>query len=426
MQFIYLFNKSNSLQRIFYYSFYLIVLVYLLYLGPIKIGRDSFHYLDNLVIRSPLYPIILDFYTVLFSNWYHPLIAIKFISALLAVSFLLKILKERFILPDILIFVFSVILLTPYFFGDYKFANRLLTEGVCYPLYLISISLFLKFLFARDQKYFLYFLGCLALLILTRRQFLFMYPVILFILGYQFLIFEKKKQILACLVFFIFVALSVEAIERSYRLIKFDNFSAPPFFGIQFSVAPLYLSQKEDVDLIENLEEKKIFSEFFEKMDSKEVNIKHFRNSKSNNFYEHFNASYNTIAWGITHKTLSEKDYSWFEVDKTTKSIAWQLIINDPIKHAKLYFFGIKKMLGGYYLMAFYLMTFFICIISINFKKYGSNLLLFLSLLCSFSNYTLISLVETPLMRYSIYTEVIQIITFTMMFYEFLFMKKNK
>ena len=322
-------------------------------------------------------------------------------------------------MPDTIIFIFSVILLTPYFFGDYKFANRILTEGLCYPLYIIGISFFLKYLFQKDYKSFFCFLFCLFFLVLTRRQFLFLYPVIIFMIFYLFFVFKDKKKLLVSFFTFILIALSAEIFERYYRYVKYENFSAPPFFGIQFLVAPLYLSEKKDENVFENIEERKTFNEFFSLMELKMANIKDFKNSRNSNFYHHYMANYNIIAWNIIHKNLNERNFNWFEIDEITSSMGFKLIINDPIKHLKLYFFGLKQMFGGYYLMVFYMMTFLFAIIFSILKKDRLAFLLLFSYLCSFSNFILVSIVEVPIMRYSIYTEVIQIIVFQIIFYGF-------
>merc|ERR1712078_891119 len=98
-------------------------------------------------------------------------------------------------------------------------------------------------------------------------------------------------------------------------------------------------------------------------------------------------ANYNIIAWNIIHKNLNERNFNWFQIDEITSSIGFKLIINDPIKHLKLYFFGLKQMFGGYYLMVFYIMTFLFAIIFSFLKKDRLAFLLLFSYLCSFSNF---------------------------------------
>ena len=61
----------------------------------------------------------------------------------------------------------------------------------------------------------------------------------------------------------------------------------------------------------------------------------------------------------------------------------------------------------------------------ISSKDNELHLLICVSLLSSFSNYVLISLVEVPLMRYTIYTEVIQIVILLTFFYNALFVEKR-
>lgn len=418
-------KKPDNLFHCVCLFFLSILTIYLVSLGPIKIGMDSVHYLDNSVIRSPFYPIFLDIYGFFFGDYYKPLIFLKLSVAFYSVFKLLKYLQNIFNFKNTLFFAFLIILLTPYFFGDYKYANRVLTEGICYPLYLLSLYFLLRTLFERKLTSFIYFLLCLLILMLTRRQFFFMYPVVLITIGYFFFHLRDKKMSVFMLLSFASTIFFTELVERYYRYHKYEKFSAPPFVGIQLAVAPIYFSDLTNLDLFDDKLEKEIIEEIIKEMNLKKINFINSKKGNYENFYQHFSASYNNIAWKVIYRTMNEKDMDWFQIDRMCNSIALKLITNDPLKHLKLYFFGFKKMLGGYYWMVFYLIIFIFSIKKISSKDNELHLLICVSLLSSFSNYVLISLVEVPLMRYTIYTEVIQIVILLTFFYNALFVEKR-
>ena len=297
---------SGNLIKLIYFFTYTILTMYLVALGTIKFGMDSDHYVNNSVIRASFYPSFLDLYTFFFGNSFRFLIFIKILFAIFSIHYFLNFLKKKFNLSEPLVYLFTIILLTPYFFGDYKFANRIFTESICYPLYLVSLVFIFRFLFEKKLKFFLYFLFTLSILILTRRQFFFMYPLIIIVISYSHFFLKENKKTLTLILCFLSTVFFTEVVERSYRFIKFDEFKPPPFVGIQLIAAPLYLSEMADLSLFNDPEEKQILREVLNEMSSRKINFVNSRNTQYENYYQHFSANYNKITWDILYKKMKD------------------------------------------------------------------------------------------------------------------------
>lgn len=85
----------------------------LCFISPI-LEPDSGGYIDNSVIRSPLYPIILSIYTKIFDkNFFHILIVIQLLAGFSAAIFLASTLKRLFVLPNIVFYLVALGLLAP-------------------------------------------------------------------------------------------------------------------------------------------------------------------------------------------------------------------------------------------------------------------------------------------------------------------------
>lgn len=400
------------LPSVFYVGSLVVTYGYLLSLGARGIGRDSSHYLGNSPIRSPLYPLILDLYHQFFEvGNYTVLIFLQIGLGLAAVIYLARTLQNLFKLPEWTTFVFTIVLWSPYFFGDYKFGNAVLTEAVCYPLYMLLFAFLVKGLCKKQPKELYKVIGCLVLLMLTRRQFLFVYPLFAIGLAYAWWFFKDRKPLYKVLAVFVLSIVVTDLLERSYAYMNHGKFSTVPFVGFQLSVAPLYFSQNSDAELFEEPLVRELFIEVHKRMTDKGITYETFDPRVMDFYGHHYAGSYNPICWLVVRKVLAERGINdWYEIDRITMQWSKVLLLKRPLDHIKLFFHAVKEKMGGYYLMLLHIVlltvSFFACLLRQNLVL--STVTLFATL-ATFGNYTLVSLVEPILRRYASYTETIQL-----------------
>lgn len=384
----------------------------------VALKQDSAGYINNISIRAPLYPIILSAYTKLFGpNNFQILAYLQilagFLTAFFTASKIINVinLESNFVkLPKILFYLIVFLLLFPYY-GPSEFGNVILTEALCYPLFLLTFSYLLEGLQNKSTKALLLSIVLSGLLILTRGQFLFLYPAIGIILSY-ILIFERKAFHTLLLIFcFITTIVGANLFERTYQYIYHGQFKKVPFTGIQLIVAPLYLAKESDADLFNNETEKALFKDIWAVMEEKKINFNSLNEDSFFHFstYTHFYHSYNRICWESFSPLLSKYGLTNpYQNDIVLTRMGLTLICHNLKAFFILYILNIVFNLGGiYYLLLLGAAT--VSALAIFFKtRHPLSMAYLLITLLSAGNYLLIAVVEPVLRRYSAYTDGLQ------------------
>ncbi len=386
----------------------------------VRFGGDTHSYLDASDYRSPGYVWVILAYDGLFGGQepaaaperYILLVGFQCLFGLFGAWLLTRTLQTIFVFPSWLAGIVYLTLLTPYFFGDYRFANTVQSEGVTYPLFFIAISLLLLGLTRRKLGFLFGFLPLLFLLVITRKQFLFVYPAFAIVLLYVFLLFPRdafKKALLT--VCFLATAVAANLVERADIHGRTGKFETIPFTGIQLIAAPMYLSREADkaafADSPDRLE---LFEEFREKAKARGRHLETVTGKEIavNHYYNHFAASYGFIVFQVVVRTLRERGITdWFEIDAITTDMAWKLIWANPVGFVQMYFHNVKFALGGYYMMLFLAVIFCLALVMHLVQRDKLSLCLFFVILFHFGNLTTVALVETIIRRYSSYTETV-------------------
>lgn len=410
------FEKKDTWAGILYGFLLVGVFAYLASLGPMT-APDTASYTGLATYRSPLYPLILRINTFFFgAENYGVLYLLQILFGLSGVHFLIKTLKGLFqfegwvTLPLLLVFGIPL-------YGMVYFGNRILTEAICYPLFLMAFGTLLTGLLRQKTTSLLWFLLWTACLVLTRRQFLFLYPVFFAALGYIVLLAPRSYKKLLLTFAFLGTFMFTELTERGAQYLKDGHFTTIPFTGIQLVVAPLYLSNQEDVALFKDDPLKAaIFRDVWELMSEEKAcqrSINQDDVSSSIFYYYHYNHNYNKIHWPLLHKALAKNNVTdVYDHDRITTEMALTLIKSNPVSFAKFYLVGIALSLGGYLFTALVALilisSFFLSLLYRN--KYAVSL--FFITLMTFGNYMLVCLVEPALVRYTLYTDTILVSLF--------------
>ncbi len=385
--------------------------------GP-RFGGDSDHYIEALDFRSPGYVWLLQAYNATLGTLenklepsnYGLLVALQLLFGLAGAWVFSRSLEAIFAIPPWLSVILFLTVLTPYFFGDYRYGNTVHTEGLCYPLYLIGFSLLLHGVADKSLRPLFWFLAALLLLVLTRKQFLFVYPAFALVVAYVLFFFPGRlgpKLLLAAA--FAATMLGAHLGERASVYARSGKFETIPFTGIQLSVAPIYFSSAEDRALFDD---EPVIQELFDAVHQNLTRLgglyESLRDKRVfvNHYYNHFSGSYNLIVHQTVKRLLRERGIEDnFEIDRITMTMALRLLRADPLPVIKLYFHNVKFGLGGYYMMLFIAAVFGLAFLAHLWRRDTLSICLFLATLFHLGNFTAVAVVEPLLRRYTTYTE---------------------
>lgn len=333
--------------------------------------NDSLSYIENTYKRPFLYPLIINIFEFIFSDYFKkPLIIFQLLLGYFGITYFLKFFFKKFKIKS---FIFKVILFFsisyPYFNLSMKIGNSILSESLAYPIFLIFTIFFIKSIFG-DKNYFknlLLSLVFFSLLVLIKKTFLILLPIYFLSLVVE-LIFSKeiKKAIISILlVFFTFFSLSL--IERGATFIKYGTFSPISVSGSSLVSGPFYLAKEDDFKKIKGDFNKKIINNALKILN--ENNIERIkRNHNSNNdilsfvkdtrriFHDYFNKYViiqsifeDNVEDVFTKKDLQNYKYKNISSQHTT-DIAIQLIKLNPVENLYLYITNVIYGMGGYFI----------------------------------------------------------------------------
>lgn len=377
----------------------------LIFLGP-EIYPDSQGYLEFSELRAPLY----CWFTYLLT-WgsFWPIIIAQLVMAFFSIRCLIKTLRQYFAISLILDVIICGVLYVPYLWNSH-IGNAILTEGLCYPLFIYFVAFLLKGVFENQVSYLAAAAGFTALLVLTRHQFLFLYPFVvifpLYLLKNNVL---RIKHIgLFLLSFFCFLG-----VENAYNYFKFDNTQRAGFLGYEMIVGSLFVSKDSDALLFHD-EKRVIFETVFLELRSKGLtyDLATRRDIKP---YFIYADNYNIIRHKITKNAYAKIKLPEPILYKFVTEMAIKLILENKITYTKLYISNIIFNLGGYYFSIIVLICFMMCTYLTYRTRDKISIYGFLIMGLTLGNYMLVALVEPVMRRYSIYTDTLLVVYFLML-----------
>lgn len=412
-----------------FYSFLIILFAYIIY-SPISTQADSEGYLDMAFYRSLSYPVFLNILRTLFGSFF--LISIKISQGLLGVSaiyFFIKTLQKSTKMSPLFLLISMILITSPYFYLT-KPANYILSEGIAYPLYLITISHIISYYLREKEKSFIYSIIFLFILIETRSQFVFIIPVLLLVIVHNSVknksFIKNKYYFLSLLILPILTSL----VDKTYHKLKHDHFVNTPWSGIHIVSPAFYVSQKSDITIYKTKLEQDYFRETFNQL-SKSNLLYDQAEEQGESVISHYTQNFSKIAnhtvlpvgENIIFKEKSKSD-KLIAIDQLTKKMTLPLLLKNFNKWAIVYvknyvnaFGSIKSLLPYIFLMIFGLFSLrkdetvfkFIC------------LTMFLTLI----NIAIISLGMHTIKRFTFYNDWTLIVTMLLIF-DFIRKKKKE
>ena len=424
------FFLAKSQDKKILFAFMLFIFLFYMQDGSV-FSPDSSTYINHSLIRVGLYPLTISLFQCLFKGYaLQALVGFQLIFTILASYFLATLLQTTFKLPSLLHWTLMIVFLSPLIF--FQSANDILSEGLAYPLFLLTSYFFLKGILQKNIKDLCIFSFTTFLLVFTRQQYLFFYGVALFSFLFLFFFardFQKKGA------YFLSIVLSLGAFfvaERACHLVFHGSFSQTPFIGSQLVIRPLFLASDEAYKVFTDPKQQQLVKETMEQIISEKLVDKDL----GNRYVELYTLAFNSIMTVFTElrgkiwpeKLLKDQynqnssHFNYIEmIDQKTTDIAITLIKNNFVNYVKLYIKDVIRGLGGY---AFFVLVFFInflCFWNIIFNnKINTFYISFiLATLIHFGNLIIICVFEPPLMRYTYSTSVLLLSMLLIMGYQY-------
>ncbi|XPV77163.1 MAG: hypothetical protein ACNI27_04385 [Desulfovibrio sp.] len=323
--------------------------------GPI-ISGDSLAYINSRPHIPPFYPIVVSFNKLILGEYYawgvlFIQLALGFIGIWLCGKTLCRVFHVSG-LARILTFFFLAV---PYF-APSPVGNLLLTEGVCYPIFLMVLSATVNYAYSGTLKPLVYALLGLVVLGLTRGQFLFMYPVFFVLIVFATIKHGNAMRSLAAVLLLVGAFGLLQVGEKGYNYLKHGSFERVPFTGIQLFVPNGYMASMQDVSVLKDAPQRAFFEEYIHTTTEQGWNVSFYPKSRFNKAHlVHFGQFYGPSAraglkiaekyFVVSGMTDMERSVA---IDEELIDISLQLMKAYPKRFAVYYIEAIVKALGNY------------------------------------------------------------------------------
>jgi hypothetical protein len=389
------------------------VLLLLFYSSDPVIYSDSGRYIHGSPLDPPVYSKMIKVMLLIFGTLNSVVVlqtlligsGVIYFSRTVAVHFDLNIVTKIFI---------SLFLFLP----ALQFYNNILTESLSYAFSLFFVSSVFKLIFNYSYQNLFKVTFFIIALLLTRNQFMLLYPVVLLLYIGIFILFRSKNTLTWLTVSFLSIFLIHNSLIFLNTYTKQDSFNSQsltyvslgPFFYTYLDA--IYISTNKDVELFKNQNSRKTLSRIFEEMDNREALVKYY------NGRGHFGLSLGHIKKYSEPllKNLANQENT--DVISLKKEISIKLIKANFGKYVKHIF---KKFYDSSWLFIF--VPFFMLLAGlINFFKHKSHSSLLIFFISSFSlaNHSVIYLFGRVQPRYFIYTDFVLLIFIFLLFNIFL------
>ena len=396
------------------------VLIILLYSSVPDIYPDSQRFLTGNLHDPPLYSTIIYVMQLIFGSLNSIIIlqtlfvgfSIIYFTRTVAVHFNLDIIIKSFVA----LFLFLPIL---------KFYNSLITEPISYAFSLLFVSFVIKLIYNLSIQNIVWSTIFVIVLLLTRNQFLFLYPVVLLLYLGILILCTSKKTFSWLLISFLSIFIIHNASINLNKYVKKDylenkslsNLSNAKGIFFFTYIDAIYISTDKDIELFENENIQNTLTSILSKLNNKKALIKYYDNRG------HYSLSLKEIRnySDILLKDLALKENT--NVTHLKKKISIKIITANFGKYTKHIF---KKFYDSTWLFVFvpFLMMLASLIGFIKYKSKYSLVIIFVSVF-ALTNHSVIYLFGRVQPRYFIYTDFILLLFIFITFAIFLKREKN-
>jgi len=209
---------------------------------------------------------------------------------------LVQLLIKKYSLNNLFLPVLVIVLSYPYVDSQLLTANFLIAESLSYPLFILTCYYTIQ-LFESEfsKKYIWGVILAFSLLIFTRGQFAFIYPVA----GLMFLhlLINKHPERYIFIGSFVAGIILMQIADKSYHWIVNNRFESTSLGGAVMSGAALYVSQESDtIGLYDD--EKDIFKDISAYLDKNHLRMRFAESPAEKDIFVHYYNSFDPIIFG--------------------------------------------------------------------------------------------------------------------------------
>ncbi|WP_158596897.1 hypothetical protein [Aquimarina sp. BL5] len=399
---------SNHLLRIF---LYLLVCVYVIWLGVI-IEPDTISYVGLSLITPPGYGTFLFVFRKLFGEGhYYPIIVfVQLVLGFASSIYLVRTIKNVFQVDKRLLILIDVVLLAPIFIPEYLTVNRIVTQGLAYPCFLVIAAFLIQYLFLNNKKVIIYLLSSVFIGMLIRTQFFFIIPVLLLIFGYQWYATKNFRKFAIPIIVIVLFPMLISLVQKTFNYVVHDTYINISSTGLQVMIMPFFVADQEDYKIYDDSKTQEYYKHMYQiAMDRKLLDD--FYVPVNDNVFHHFDYNFVNISYGVLsiegRKFLMPSNPDSPEAlianDKFLMNMWLPLLLDNFWKCLDLFYKNVENAFGGFYMIWLSLL---LLIGSLYFwMKYKEKLALiaFIWMLFTFSNVILVCIVQHSISRYMIY-----------------------
>ena len=361
-----------SLNKNFSKLFFFIIFFSFFFQNEITV-QDTNSYIDNIYKRPFLYPFIINIFELISENFFLKFLSVfQLILGYFSIIYFSFFFIKKFEIKNIfyqLLLIFTVAY--PYLGISMKLGLTIFSESIGYPLllffsvYFIKNYFFSKFL--KRKKYFIYLMILFSLMVLNKKTFLIVLPLLILAELKYFIIERKIKNFILKILLIFGVFFTINLLERTNSYFKSGVFKPISVGGSSLITAPFYLATDEDLEKITGSVNKKIIN--FALEDFKSNNIERNIISVSNNdilsfaknnrkIFSHYYSQFVYMQDLFENKVAK---YEFFELDKQDEllarelsskhctEIAIQLFKLRPFENFIFYTVNVIHGMGGYF-----------------------------------------------------------------------------
>ena len=404
---------------------YLVVFTFFCFQEAIVV-QDSQSYIDNIYKRPFLYPFIINIFQIINENNFLKYLSIfQILFGYIATTYFSYFFIKKFKIDSIYLQLILILPVAYPFLGvSMRLGSAIMSESIAYSLFLIfSIYLIKSYIFVKKEKEkskFFFLLITFILLVLIKKTFLILLPLIVFIKIIDLIINKNVRKFFYNLIFLIIALITTNLLEKTNTYFKSGVFKGISVSGSSLLTAPFYLATDIDLKSVKGKENQKIIEfaiKAFE-IKKKDRNLINLSNGNilefSKNNRKIFSNYFNQYVWMqdlFENKIAIADFYNLSEEDqvlaknlssKYCKDIAIQLFKMRPKENIIFYLTNVGHGMGGYfisrddlrgfyanigfsgfYLLIFQILIFFTCLFFILVKKRNNELPLIVVLFIS-------------------------------------------
>ncbi|AXG69235.1 hypothetical protein KORDIASMS9_01455 [Kordia sp. SMS9] len=400
-------QKSNIAIGILFLIAFVVVLR-----NPAVFFPDSQGYLEMHIIRTPGYPLFLQFAQSIFGDYFETAtVTIQILFGCFSIYYFIYKLRSNQVLNDFFSVCLAFVLLLPFITG-LKIANNMLSESLSYSLYLIIVAKFIAFFLTKNVKELYMTLPILAVLLITRYQFIFFIPLGLGLIFWVSYVQKSFKKYALISVLFVALPLITSLADKTYHKIIHGHFVSTPWTGMSVITPILFVADAEDATVLETAKEKEFFNNVYQDLAEKQMNSNHLQVPSNDTPTMYYIKNYANIQMGpifkngeaLLDKTLTKTE-KFIALDQFISKVSKPLLFDNFSKWRRLYTGNAIFGFGGFkYALLYFLIALCSCIALLK-RDQAIYKIIGLSSLLVIGNVLIVAIGMHAVVRFTFYSD---------------------